>query len=89
MGGDRRLETLEAQAAELPGWLEDEPDLFFARDRVAAGRCRRRDLGDGRRAPARAPWNHAQRKTVVAAAQTGAEGRRLGNPLSAYRADAS
>jgi hypothetical protein len=37
----------------------------------------------------RAPWNHAQKKTVVAAAQTGAEGRRLGNPLSAYRADAS
>ena len=62
MGGDRRSDTLEAQAAEIPGWLEDEPDLFCARDRVAAGRCRRRDLGDGRRAPARAQWNHAQKR---------------------------
>jgi transposase len=29
MGGDRRSETLEAHAAEILGWLEDEPDLFL------------------------------------------------------------
>jgi transposase len=29
MGGDRRSEALEAQAAEILGWLEDQPDLFL------------------------------------------------------------
>jgi hypothetical protein len=33
MGGDRRCETLEARAAEILGWLEDEPDLDLSRFR--------------------------------------------------------
>lgn len=30
MGGDRRSEALEAQAATILGWLEETPDLFLS-----------------------------------------------------------
>jgi transposase len=72
MGGDGRSEALEAQAAEILGWLEDQPDLFL---REIVSRLADAGVGTSAMSVARLLARHGitRKKTVVAAEQTGVD----------------